>query len=1251
MRKGWRGVGLIRMAVLVGTVAPVRAAPGDPRPMPVPQAVIPADAPAGGPAVRMTVEVDWSAPAAVGPVAVELGMGEGRILGASRLAPTPQALDAPVGIGRWAVATSRSGRVRARVEAPLGATLTVQAGAQSVRIPLARLLDGPQRTVPPATIDVGAARVAWDAIEVDPGDFAGAAAPGARVPVRLGLNVLTSDASEVDLRFTAELKSVATGGVAWQHEQRAVVASDALEPTAWMLNVPAPPTEGLYALEVRAAWEPAPADGSRIGRLLRRRKPAASASGTATRRVTLAVVDPKAKPAAAAKPARGAAEESVDAIDLARPRGHRPSASGRAPGSGASWRIPDSAVVEETRRDRLRGWIGRGDGEPVVLPPADASGLAWSAVGLKVPHPGRPHRLTVAVVGGHPSALGVGLVAPGGAKGKARVVLDACASGPPLIEGAGPSTFSWLVWPEAAEPVLVLVNRNASSAVRLGAVGLAELADVPPGPAIVAPIDGGRTLGIDLTAPSALDRFGGAGDPLVAGRHLAKYLDYCGATAVVLPDALADRGRRQALDRQAEEDPVGPDRLDLLLTALDRHGLAAWVDVAMDGALPGLPGPDSEAARARGLVRIDGAGKADGPAYHPLHAEVRGAMARLVVAPAGLRRSHPSVAGVLVRLGPGSTLLGRPDSGLDDATFARFVAAKFDPALARAIPGLDAMDDGRFAARARFLDGDGQKPWLAWRAAELAGVYTELAEAVAGAAPGARLVVATPDLDSGTVGEEVRRLDRVGLGPSQAWRSVGLDLAAWPSGEADAAPIVLRGVGLSPEEFARDLAVSPELDAQVASRPGRGIWLGASGRSEPAPEPTLAAPALPDASAVDEPLGHALAALDGRWFFASLEAVAGREERVRRLAQAVRSLPAPARGPAEPRPPSGVAARLVRSGDGAATYLALANDTPYPIQVEAVVRCPSGTGFADLARTAPLNAEPVAGGLRVVADLPPFGVTSARIDAEATLDSVAPHPGAAVLDGMKAQSEDLALTLARLNRSAVAASDAGPANADFEAPAVQLASARSTPGVAGWAAVGETTAAIATDPESPHGGRASLRLDAPALPASAASEPFAPAVHPSLTIHAWLRSERPEARVRLWLEGQAEGKPFARQLVVDAKPEWSSVAARVSGIPEGGLESARLRFEAMTPGRFWLDDIAITGPTLGEPERLNARRDLMAALSAYRDRRYADFARLAGSHWARRVAPEPAAGRLADRSAARPGDAPASALPPARRLR
>ena len=1243
MRYGWRGAWTVGLGAIgaLAAASSVIAARHDAK-------VVPPTPSANGPAIRLTVEIDWTAAPGPIPPLVLLSLSEGRILAATAQTEPGRRMPEAIGDGTYRLGKASTGRVRARLEAPLGATLTVTAGPQETRIPLSRLLDGPQRTVPPAAIEVGISRVAWDTIEVDSGDFDGTPPPGAKVPLRVGLNVLSTDSAEVNLRLVAELKSARTGAVVWQHEQKVAVATDSLTPPSWSLMVPMPDAEGLYTLDLRATWEPNNGgDGSRLGRFLRRRKAGLAGAAAASRTMSLVVVDSAAKPPGAG-PGRVVPDEVVDSIDLARPRGHRPSASGRSPG-GPIWRVPEAALIEETRRDRLRGWIARG-GEPVALTPVEAGGMAWSAVGLKVPHPDRPHRLTVTVPGGHPSSLGVGLIATGGPGGRPRVVLDACVSGPPLIEGNRPQSYSWIVWPEAAEPALVLVNRNPTSPVQIGGVTLTELADLPAVAVIAPPGDAaGRVVGLDLTGLAALDRFGGRGDPLVAARNLVGYLDHCGATTVVLPDTLADRNRRQALDGQAEEDALGPDRLDLMLAQLARRGLSAWVDLAADGVLRGLPSADSPEALGRGLVRVDRAGKADGPTYQTTRPEVREAMARRVAETAGLRRSHPSVSGLLVRLGPGSTLLGRPDTGLDDATFAQFVAEMFDPGLARGIPGLGLSDAGRFEARARFIEGAGQKPWLAWRARELAAVYAEMAEAARRAAPGVLFAVATPDLDAGAVGEEVRRLDRLGLGPAQAWRSVGLDLTAWTSG--DDAPIVLRGIGLSSDEMSRDLATSPELDEQTASRRSRGLWLGTSSPPKSLPDLALFSPPLPACTVGDEPLGHAVAAIDGQWYFASADAVAGREDGFRRFAQVVRSLPAPSLAPAEPRPASGVAARLTRVVG--ASYFAMANDTPYPIQLEAAIRCPDGTSLADLGRTAPMNAEPIAGGLRVVVDLPPFAIASARIDtADTAIASLAPRPGAAVLDGMKAQYDDLAVTLARLNRLAIGESGSGPMNADFEA-AVQLASSRGVSSILGWQATGDAKTGIVLDPDHPHAGRSSLRVDAIGLPGGAVSDPFIPSGQPSVTIHAWLRADRPETRVRLWLEGQAAGRPFARQLEVSARPDWSATAVRASGIPATGLESARIRFEMLTPGRLWLDDLSVSGPALTEPERLNARRDLMAALSAYREHRYADFARLAGSHWTRHVASEPAAtGRLAgDRSGLiRTGDA-SSALPPSRRLR
>src|SRR5207248_1625210 len=131
-----------------------------------------------------------------------------------------------------------------------------------------------------------------------------------------------------------------------------------------------------------------------------------------------------------------------------------------------------------------------------------------------------------------------------------RVLLDACASGPPIRAESPPAAFTWPVWPGAPEAVLVLVNRNAEAGVRLGTVTVTEVDDLPPAPALREPnTPATRTLGLYLSGPHALDPYGGepgSADAVTTAQNLAKYLGSCGATAVVLPEALADRSRRRA---------------------------------------------------------------------------------------------------------------------------------------------------------------------------------------------------------------------------------------------------------------------------------------------------------------------------------------------------------------------------------------------------------------------------------------------------------------------------------------------------------------------------------------------------------------------------------------------------------------------------------------------------------------------------------------------------------------------------------
>ena len=117
-----------------------------------------------------------------------------------------------------------------------------------------------------------------------------------------------------------------------------------------------------------------------------------------------------------------------------------------------------------------------------------------------------------------------------------------------------------------------------------------------------------------------------------------------------------------------------------------------------------------------------------------------------------------------------------------------------------------------------------------------------------------------------------------------------------------------------------------------------------------------------------------------RWAVLSATAVAGQEERVRRFARVFLALPASAAtGPPPDRQPFGVAARTHRAGSS--TFLALANDTPYPIRLETVLTAPPSATVDDLGRGLRLVPEVVAGRSHVVLDLPPFGVAAIRVGA------------------------------------------------------------------------------------------------------------------------------------------------------------------------------------------------------------------------------------------------------------------------------
>jgi hypothetical protein len=858
--------------------------------------------------------------------------------------------------------------------------------------------------------------------------------------------------------------------------------------------------------------------------------------------------------------------------------------------------------------------------------------------------------LTVRIASGQPAGLGVALVVPDGEHTRRRVLLDAAIASPTIVEGSPPAVFSWPIWPDTPEPVLLLHNRGAT-AVRLAAVELIELAaDLPPAALVEIHAEIPRMLGIDFTGPRALERFGaavddGPDDALALARNLATYLTHCGATAAILPEDLADRSRCTELDGQADEDSTGPDRLSLILRVFEQRGLAAILDLRGDGPLRGLPVPDSPEAFRQGLVRVDAQGLADGASYHPLHPDVRKAMKQRVIAALSPRKAHPNLAGLVIRLGPGPTLLGGPETGLDDATFERFVAEALTAEEARKAPGLGAADAGRFAARRQYLAGPGKRPWLSWRAECIGSLYADLSQAINEAAPGAILAVVTPGADDGPAGQEARRADRAGVRPEEAWKAVGLDLDRWPA-SGSGGPVVLRGVSLGGDDLARDLATHPGLDAPVARRTERGLLLQSADSGAATPETlALTAATVPAGPSGDEPLGHALAVLDARWIILAAAAVAGREERTARFARVFRALPADAQ-PAAARLESGVAVRSWTSG--AKTYLELANDTPYMIRLDTLLEAPSDAPVDDLGRGLLLDPEKTPNGKRLVLNLAPFDVAAVRVGApDVRVGKAVPYP----LDDVKAQYQAI---LARLTSgsSASALPSPGFEPAGPREPVAEIRMVRAAPLPSGWGVLGDKANSAELDQLRPHTGSASLRLDAKAQPAAVASDFFAAPGGTSVTVRAWLRADPPGAAVRIRIEGEVGGSRLTRQAEFTAQRDWTELAVRAE-LPPPGIERVRLHFELLAPGRLWVDDVSIFGQ--GPSELVpRSHRILVTAMQAYREGRFADFARLAGSRWARMATAGPGSAIVPDGPAdhggpLRTGDA--SDLSPGRRLR
>ncbi|NDC53300.1 MAG: hypothetical protein EBZ74_03180, partial [Planctomycetia bacterium] len=402
-----------------------------------------------------------------------------------------------------------------------------------------------------------------------------------------------------------------------------------------------------------------------------------------------------------------------------------------------------------------------GLGPMLRLPPA-AEGPAWEAIALPAGEPGRPHLVEIDYPLDQEMTLGlavleeadgeVGAVATSGVDLRAPLVDDGSRRG-------GIGTRRFVYWPRSRAPLLAIVNLAPRTPALFGRVRVLAGPDtVAAGPQP----DASRRTYLHLPTPD-FKAFGAA----PAGHAPAAWDAWLGAVRRSA-DWVAAQGARGALvgvhaggaalwpTRLAQYAPrwgagtsfegrldAGPkDLLDLLCRVYARERVRLVPAVVCDGPLPALDalvaagGPDAD-----GLVALSRDGRplvADGgrcPHYNVLDPRVQAAVEGLVAELAGRLRDAPAVDGVALLM-PHDGWLHLPGvaSGLDDATFARFVAAAGPDVEQLTRPAL-AAGEGRFAARAALVEGPLRDRWLAWREAAVAAFHARLADVVATARP------------------------------------------------------------------------------------------------------------------------------------------------------------------------------------------------------------------------------------------------------------------------------------------------------------------------------------------------------------------------------------------------------------------------------------------------------------------------------------------------------------------------------------
>lgn len=883
-----------------------------------------------------------------------------------------------------------------------------------------------------------------------------------------------------------------------------------------------------------------------------------------------------------------------------------------------------------------------------------------TAYRLKVSHPGRPHRLEVAL--------------------------------------SGSNVYQQIFWPNAREPTVLIDARPADHPSDVSRIELYEMGEHLPAARATAFDHTSlewkqRLVGLHLSSSGLTRNFGAVSSGTgpapdtgekrlvddwqtvwTAAQRLTEYLRYQQHNALLLAVSNANDGPEK-------------DLVELVLRLFDREDLVLVGELSFDAPLPALerlllaesdttqsdrqsPPPDRPDAIGD-LLLVNAAGQtkvavdevpdtgdklnsgessnrrksspesARRASYNILSPRVQEAVLEVTREFVERYSSHSSFGGVAFELGTDSYLqLPGIEWGYDPET-----VRLFEHATRLHVPRTS-RPEAQQQATYRYLTTTARREWIRYRCGEVARFHRKLAELVLAAKPDAQVFFSGRLWTEGAADTEGAVLDfvRKGGGPAQLLHSQGLDFSQAPYA-TDARVTVLRPLmQLSSDERLPQAAAatfnhSPAIDALYRLASPGGLLYSPAAETHIAQIEVDAGPGglsgmlrPTDAPAVVEHYAHLLATLDAQAIFDGSGAFPqAPADSTRRMRAAIAAMPSLLFRPAGPQPQP-LVVRTAQHGN--ITWLYAANDSSLPLAIDLYLDCPAGTACRMLDGSRAPGLVPISGNHDVgnPNSGSPLSSNRARLHIDLRGNDLwacrFERAGVVVVDThLVLSGETLAGVEHRIDRLTAkmhaVASLARAGSRQLSNPGFEQQADR-TKELPGWEMPVEQ-AGWSLDEDNPRSGHRSLAISAEANKTALASPVLELEGNRFVTLSLWLRSNKPSARVRIVFEATIDGEPFRHEEPVEAGKSWRQHVFRVDPLPTGPMQKARLSVRAVDSCKLWVDDVEIGAQSYSSDEVRQLTKTLSSVKLAWEAARYADCQRLLDGYWGQLLLAEPAA--------------------------